>query len=462
MGDLTSESRMGDPAPKSTAAIEAGVAESDASSGPMLPALDDADLILGVDAGGTRTRAVLASLTGNVLGIGQGGPANSRTGSFEPAAAAVRAAVRQALDGHRGERVRAVCIGSAGLEHPGSEAEGRRLLGDAVDPDLVLLDTDAYIAWASAHAAGAGIVVIAGTGSICLGVDAEGRRVRVGGWGPRFGDEGSAYAIARSGIRRALEVLDGRSDDGAFLEALRSFAATSALEPLRTPVRGDRGRNRRAAPGGAPGDANEEARALTDWLYHPQRSAGDLARFAPLVDELAAEGNTRAQAILASAGRDLAALVQAAGQQLRRGTGARARGGKHGTGGSAATDDEVEPGTPTEADAIPVALGGGVLRHSERVRQALEADMTRVGGYRLVAAAPPPVIGALITALQAATGMRPRRNHAVEGSNPHSAAVQRAIARLRASGPTVDVSLDGLAAAGSGVERNTDQGAREP
>ena len=103
------------------------------------------DLVVGVDAGGSRTRAAAATLDGRVFGAGLSGPANSRTGPFDAASHAVQNAVRDALNGgwpgtsglppgvadrplgrQRALQVRAVCIGSAGLEQAGSEAEGRR------------------------------------------------------------------------------------------------------------------------------------------------------------------------------------------------------------------------------------------------------------------------------------------------------------------------------------------------
>ncbi len=54
-----------------------------------------------------------------------------------------------------------------------------------------------------------GIACIAGTGSVCLGLDGLGGEARTGGWGPPFGDGGSGYWIGFHAIARALELHDG-------------------------------------------------------------------------------------------------------------------------------------------------------------------------------------------------------------------------------------------------------------
>ena len=294
---------------------------------------------IGVDAGGSQTRVALMNAQGHVLGVAHAGAANFRTGSMQQAASEIQGALRALRDAHDVRHVQAACIGTAGLEHTGHEQDGRQLLGDILTIDRVILDTDAYICWAGALAGEPGIIVIAGTGSICLGVTPTGERVRVGGWGPHFGDEGSAYHIAVQGIKHATRVLDGRQHDPALLHALLEFA-------------------------NIPATLNEStALKLTTWLYNSAQTNSKLAQFARHIHALAQNANPTAISILKNAGRDLAKLVKTAQHK-----------------------------SPTP---LPVSIGGSVLMNNQHVKQALEFYLPDT---RIQAPVAPPVIGALIKA----------------------------------------------------------------
>ncbi len=316
---------------------------------------------LGVDAGGSHTRALLVGPDGEVLGAGRSGPANFRTGAVVHARVAVRDAVRQALDQvsktstsgtRRGVEVAAAFLGSAGLEDKGDEKLALDLLGGAVAPRRLHLDSDVYAAWAGAFAGLPGVVLSAGTGSICLGVTASGRRIRVGGWGPAFGDEGSAYAIARHGIEAALATADGRGDSPRLLDALLRFTQT--------------------AEEWGPDGLERYGAALTSWLYAPDTNQPDIARFAPHVEDVASRGDNVARQILDRAGKDLAAMAAVV---IRR----------------------MEP----DGRKVLLATNGAVLRNDGPVRMrflsALEAE-----GVAVEIANPrfPPEAGAALLAME--------------------------------------------------------------
>jgi N-acetylglucosamine kinase-like BadF-type ATPase len=314
-----------------------------------------ADVFLGVDAGGTQTRAVAVSGAGEILGSGVAGPANHASGTLEQASASIAEAVALATLFHRGRTpldVGGTFIGSAGLEDTGGEGEGRRLLGDRVASRQVHLDSDAYVAWAGAFLCRPGIVAIAGTGSMCLGVDAAGRRVKAGGWGWRVGDEGSAYAIAVEAMRAALQFVDGRGDAGMLWQELARFT----------------GRARGQAPTEMRGPV-----AVRTWLYQPDRQASDIAAFARQVERAAMAGCHTSLAILGRAGAQLAAMAGAVGGAL------------------------------AVAPALPVAAMGGVLEGSAVVRSAFAQALQGCTGVgAVVAPAYRPAIGAALLALRAA------------------------------------------------------------
>jgi N-acetylglucosamine kinase-like BadF-type ATPase len=84
----------------------------------------------------------------------------------------------------------------------------------------VLVVSDGRAALEGAFGGGAGIVLIAGTGSIVMGRGPDGRALRAGGWGPVLGDEGSAYALVLAGIRAVLEARDGWGERTALAASL--------------------------------------------------------------------------------------------------------------------------------------------------------------------------------------------------------------------------------------------------
>ena len=154
-------------------------------------------MILGVDAGGTATRAVLVR-DGIVVERMETGPLNAL------------------LDRDACERL-ARLVHESGADRAGVGVPGlrgtaaARLAADlrrAVAADVVVAD-DSEIAQLGAFAGGPGIAVLAGTGSIALGRDARGGRARAGGHGYLLGDEGGGYWIGREALRAALRSRDG-------------------------------------------------------------------------------------------------------------------------------------------------------------------------------------------------------------------------------------------------------------
>ena len=164
-------------------------------------------LVLGIDGGGTKSRARLADTSGRTLAEANGGPATLRFGP-EDAFAAIRACTatcfsRAGLSGREGDTV--ACLALAGATEPGLLAAAlahRHPFGRAI------LASDAEAACIGAHAGADGGVVVVGTGSIgwaILGTDAY----RIGGWGFPLSDEGSGAWIGSEAIRRALRAHDG-------------------------------------------------------------------------------------------------------------------------------------------------------------------------------------------------------------------------------------------------------------
>jgi N-acetylglucosamine kinase-like BadF-type ATPase len=75
-----------------------------------------------------------------------------------------------------------------------------------------------------------GVLVIAGTGSICCGINGEGLIARVGGWGHRIGDEGSGYWISETAIQHIFRAEDGREQPSGITDAVLSHLRLASIQ----------------------------------------------------------------------------------------------------------------------------------------------------------------------------------------------------------------------------------------
>ena len=165
--------------------------------------------VLGIDAGGTKTRALLADETGRVVAGARGGGANLRThGELE--VEKVLHAVVEAAEAEGGVRADALALGMAGADRPADDAVLREILRRIGFKNRVVVTNDARIAFVAGSALRVGIALVCGTGSIAWGENARGEIARAGGWGWHLGDEGSGFWIGERAIREVLRASDGR------------------------------------------------------------------------------------------------------------------------------------------------------------------------------------------------------------------------------------------------------------
>ncbi|WP_116044078.1 N-acetylglucosamine kinase [Amycolatopsis palatopharyngis] len=240
--------------------------------------------VVGVDGGGTATRALAVGPDGNVLGRGRSGGANPNSHSPEDATAHLAEAITRSLDGLDAARTRACVVGMAGAsklnDQAVAEAFERTWEGLGLGCPVRVV-SDAEAAFASATTAPDGTVLIAGTGSIAARIRKR-RRVSVaGGYGWLLGDEGSAFWLGRQAVRATLDALTG----GRSLDGLPEAVLTEAFG---------------APPAGAPLEVAHKLITVAN-AEAPIR----LARFAPLVsaaeqhgDPVAGEITTRAAELL--------------------------------------------------------------------------------------------------------------------------------------------------------------------
>ena len=173
---------------------------------------------IGMDGGGTKTAAVIINAEGNIIGEHVSGPSNFQIIGVEKAAKIILELVRECCSSAQctTTAVAGVTVGLTGAGRPvDQERMAKGVLAAARMTGMKLrgltVESDARIALEGAFKGSAGIILIAGTGSIAFGKDAKGRVHRVGGWGRILGDEGSGYFIGRSGLTAVTRHLDGRS-----------------------------------------------------------------------------------------------------------------------------------------------------------------------------------------------------------------------------------------------------------
>jgi glucosamine kinase len=190
-------------------------------------------LYLGIDGGQSSTKALLADETGRVIGRGTGGPCN-HAGSAEGRAKflnavgeCLRQAYREAGVNSEATRFASVCLGLSG----GSE-DKEHFTRELIASDRYKLTHDAEIALLGGTAGEPGIIVIAGTGSIAFGRNAQMQTARAGGWGYIFGDEGGGFDLTKQALRRSLEYEEGWGKPTRLHQALLEVCGAGSANEL--------------------------------------------------------------------------------------------------------------------------------------------------------------------------------------------------------------------------------------
>lgn len=254
-------------------------------------------LVLGIDGGGTRTRAWLADAEASAatsatepLAVGEAASSNVNAVGQNAAFTNIELAIRRAFAalGRPRQTVSAACLAVAGA---GTAARRQPLeawaVGQAI-AERLLITHDAAPILAAGTSAGVGIALIAGTGSLAYGQASDGRTARAGGWGATLGDEGSGYSLALAGLRSIARAADGSGPATLLTQAF--------LEEL-----------------GLPGTD-----ALITYLASEGADVPSIAALAPVVLNAASAGDVVASRLTAEAIRELAALVRTVAVRLFR------------------------------------------------------------------------------------------------------------------------------------------------
>jgi N-acetylglucosamine kinase-like BadF-type ATPase len=184
-------------------------------------------VVVGVDAGGSSTRAI-ASRDGSEGTVALEGSANVRRVGVGAAAATVARAAARALEGaHPG----ALHVGISGGGAAATREALERALKDLFPQTLVSVSDDVTIALRAGVANGDALALIAGTGSIAC-ADIAGVQYRAGGYGYLIGDEGSATAIGTAALNLTLRCCDGRVPTEALFKRIQDHLGANGVQSL--------------------------------------------------------------------------------------------------------------------------------------------------------------------------------------------------------------------------------------
>lgn len=246
-------------------------------------------LFLGVDGGGTKTQVAIMNVAREVTCEGFSGPSNPLRVGVETAVTNIIQAINEACDlgsVSRGD-ITAATLGLAGVRRADLRQRVKESFIKRVGIRKVEVVTDAEIALYGTTLGKPGLVVIAGTGSICLGKNESGKIAISGGWGPLAGDEGGGVGIAQQALHQVAKASDGRGVPTALSQRAAEYFRASGPENLIVAI------------------------------YSPQVDNSRIAGFARLVVEAALEGDKIAVEILKEAGYELGVAAVAVIKKLK-------------------------------------------------------------------------------------------------------------------------------------------------
>ena len=197
--------------------------------------------VIGIDGGGTKTKAALCDLNGNLLAIYKIGSSNLQNIGKENVKQVLSSVISGVITkaGVDIKDLSAICLGESGLDTNDDYEIYRDLICDIIPKGIPCeLVNDAIIALHSSTKGKSGLVVVAGTGAVVAGENAQGERFRVGGWGYLVGDEGSAFDIGRHGIMEALKFEDGRGKAYEVNKAICEFFQIDSMQSLLPQIYG--------------------------------------------------------------------------------------------------------------------------------------------------------------------------------------------------------------------------------
>lgn len=243
--------------------------------------------LLGIDGGGTGTKITVADLDEVVLAQMSAGALNGNGQSSDQLRDNIKELANTLkTQGYQPKDCKGLGAGVAGISNQAARELVKKTFAEEGFGCFIALYGDHETALAAAFPQNCGVVLIAGTGSICYARRSDGTCLRVGGYGHIVDDGGSAYAIGRDILAAVVRQEDGRGTD--------TILRRLVFQTLHI----------------------AEIRELIGYIYHPERSKKDIAALAVLLDPAISQGDTAASAIEDACIESLAELALTAIKRL--------------------------------------------------------------------------------------------------------------------------------------------------
>lgn len=211
---------------------------------------------LGIDGGGTKTKAAVCDDGGKIICRVTGETINFYSVGMSVCRENLKAIMSEIEQICGASFFKAAVIGCSALDGEADEKTTQALCGNIINSQKIYMNSDAFIPLMSAEC---DAVAICGTGSMVVAFDENKNTITAGGWGHILGDEGSAYAIAVSALRLCCEYTD-KGASHPLLECAKNFFGVNDL------------------------------RKVIDYIYAPATTKADIAKFSAQIDALAQQG----------------------------------------------------------------------------------------------------------------------------------------------------------------------------
>jgi len=312
---------------------------------PLRNYLLHVECVLGIDGGATSARVALVDFSGNLIGFGMGGPANPKEITLGESIASLEEAVTRAWKHAQIplEAAKSGFLGIIGLHtvYDQKAFKTEILPHNWVAESALRVGHDLDIAMAASVRGNKGIVLVAGTGSACYGMNGD-KSARAGGWGYFMDDPGSGYWLGLQAMRAAVRCQDGRGEQTRLLEAVQQFCRIKDISQL------------------------------PNIIYNPFFARERIAELAPVVYEVAYSGDSVALEIIQRGGEELSLMITTVAEQ-----------------------------SDLDLSKIPVFVSGGVSKDKKLFWDSLESALkSKYSDVRLKKPLFHPVIGAVKLAMQ--------------------------------------------------------------
>ncbi|HGM3774203.1 TPA: N-acetylglucosamine kinase [Clostridioides difficile] len=190
--------------------------------------------LVSIDGGGTKTKFCVSDLDGNIL-------KEHTTGSTNYKSVGIKQTYENINNGFKKilkdlyidyDDIEYTVFGISGCDSPNDyKIIMDEILKIGINKEKIYLANDAVLAF-YAQADSPGLVIVAGTGSIILGIKEDGEIYRVGGWGYNFSDLGSGYDIGRKLLKKVLLYCDECHEYSDLFNCVLDFFGANSFEQL--------------------------------------------------------------------------------------------------------------------------------------------------------------------------------------------------------------------------------------